>query len=148
MEQRAGDKKPKLSDLRESGEARAGLRPRDLHLRGRVLQPGVRRASGEADLIIAKHRNGAVGKVTLSFQKEYPRFMNYVRERYEHERLPYGTATDLDSSSTRTPTPADDSGFLMTRPTEHRLDCAGARDIACRPVILGSRRYQGIAFER
>ena len=37
---------------------------------------------GEADLIIAKHRNGAVGKVTLTFQKEYPKFMNYAGERY------------------------------------------------------------------
>ena len=37
---------------------------------------------GEADLIISKHRNGAVGKVTLTFHKEYPRFMNYAGERY------------------------------------------------------------------
>ncbi|MGO9760795.1 MAG: hypothetical protein ACLP1Q_05995 [Solirubrobacteraceae bacterium] len=31
---------------------------------------------------MAKHRNGAVGKVTLTFQKEYPKFMNYAGERY------------------------------------------------------------------
>jgi replicative DNA helicase len=37
---------------------------------------------GEADLIIAKHRNGATGKVTLTFQKEYPKFMNYAGERF------------------------------------------------------------------
>jgi replicative DNA helicase len=37
---------------------------------------------GEADLIISKHRNGAVGKVTLTFHKEYPKFMNYAAERY------------------------------------------------------------------
>ena len=37
---------------------------------------------GEADLIIAKHRNGAVGEVTLTFQKEYPKFMNYAGDRY------------------------------------------------------------------
>jgi replicative DNA helicase len=30
---------------------------------------------GEADLIIAKHRNGAVGDVRLTFQSEYPRFL-------------------------------------------------------------------------
>jgi replicative DNA helicase len=36
--------------------------------------------AGEADLIIAKHRNGAIGTVTLTFQPEYPRFMNYARE--------------------------------------------------------------------
>jgi replicative DNA helicase len=37
---------------------------------------------GEADLIIAKHRNGPVGDVVLTFQKEYPKFMNYAGERF------------------------------------------------------------------
>jgi replicative DNA helicase len=37
---------------------------------------------GEADIIIAKHRNGPVGDVVLTFQKEYPKFMNYAGERY------------------------------------------------------------------
>jgi replicative DNA helicase len=35
---------------------------------------------GIADLIIAKHRNGGLGTVELTFQKEYPRFMSYVSE--------------------------------------------------------------------
>ena len=38
---------------------------------------------GEADIIIAKHRNGAIGKVTLTFQKEYPKFLNYAGERFQ-----------------------------------------------------------------
>jgi replicative DNA helicase len=37
---------------------------------------------GEADLIIAKHRNGPVGDVVLTFQKQYPKFFNYVSERF------------------------------------------------------------------
>ena len=37
---------------------------------------------GEADLIIAKHRNGAVGRVTLTFQSEYPKFLSYAGDRY------------------------------------------------------------------
>jgi replicative DNA helicase len=38
---------------------------------------------GIADLIIAKHRNGALGTVELTFQKDYPRFMSYAGdERY------------------------------------------------------------------
>jgi replicative DNA helicase len=37
---------------------------------------------GEADIIIAKHRNGPVGEVILTFQKEYPKFMNYAGERF------------------------------------------------------------------
>jgi replicative DNA helicase len=38
---------------------------------------------GEADIIIAKHRNGPVGELILSFQKEYPKFMNYASPQYE-----------------------------------------------------------------
>jgi replicative DNA helicase len=37
---------------------------------------------GEADIIIAKHRNGPVGDVVLTFQKEYPKFMNYAGGRF------------------------------------------------------------------
>jgi replicative DNA helicase len=37
---------------------------------------------GEADIIIAKHRNGPVGDVILTFQKEYPKFMNYAGDRF------------------------------------------------------------------
>jgi replicative DNA helicase len=33
---------------------------------------------GIADLIVAKHRNGALGVVELAFQKEFPRFMSYA----------------------------------------------------------------------
>jgi replicative DNA helicase len=37
---------------------------------------------GEADLIVAKHRNGPVGDVILTFQKQYPKFMNYASQRF------------------------------------------------------------------
>jgi replicative DNA helicase len=37
---------------------------------------------GEADIIIAKHRNGPVGEVILTFQHQYPKFMNYARDRF------------------------------------------------------------------
>jgi replicative DNA helicase len=37
---------------------------------------------GEADIIIAKHRNGPVGDVVLTFQKDYPKFANYAGERF------------------------------------------------------------------
>jgi len=38
---------------------------------------------GLADLLIAKHRNGGLGDVTLTFRKEYPKFLNYAGERYQ-----------------------------------------------------------------
>jgi len=33
---------------------------------------------GEADIIIAKHRNGPVGEIILTFRNEFPKFMNYA----------------------------------------------------------------------
>jgi replicative DNA helicase len=35
---------------------------------------------GLAELLLSKHRNGGLGRVTLTFQKDYPRFMSYVGE--------------------------------------------------------------------
>jgi replicative DNA helicase len=37
---------------------------------------------GEADIIIAKHRNGPVGEITLTFQNQYPKFMNYAPPQF------------------------------------------------------------------
>jgi replicative DNA helicase len=81
VEQRGGDKRPVLSDLRDSGaiEQDADLVMfiyRDEYYDKESERPG------EADIIIAKHRNGPVGDVVLTFQKEYPKFMNYAGERF------------------------------------------------------------------
>ena len=76
-----GDKRPQLSDLRESGaiEQDADMvlfihRPEYYKIyqdpeTGRDLR-------GKAEIIVAKHRNGAVGNVLLSFRGEYARFQN------------------------------------------------------------------------
>jgi replicative DNA helicase len=81
VEQRP-DKKPQLSDLRESGNLEQDSDLVMFIYRDEYYNEDSERP-GEADLIIAKHRNGAVGKVTLTFQKEYPKFMNYAGERFE-----------------------------------------------------------------
>jgi replicative DNA helicase len=81
VEQRGGDKKPILSDLRESGaiEQDADL---VMFIYREEYYDRESERPGEADIIIAKHRNGPVGEVVLSFQKEYPKFMNYAGDRF------------------------------------------------------------------
>ena len=82
VEQRDGNegKRPQLSDLRESGaiEQDADMvcfihRPEYYKIlqdeKGRDLR-------GMAEIIIAKHRNGAVGDVLLRFRGEFARFQN------------------------------------------------------------------------
>jgi replicative DNA helicase len=39
--------------------------------------------AGEADIIIAKHRNGPIGELTLTFRHEFPKFMNYAGDRFQ-----------------------------------------------------------------
>ena len=43
----------------------------------------------EAELIVAKHRNGPIGEVSLTFLSKYPRFANLYRER-AGETIPAG----------------------------------------------------------
>ena len=81
VEQRP-DKKPQLSDLRESGNLEQDSDLVMFIYRDDYYEEENSERPGEADLIIAKHRNGAVGRVTLTFHKEYPKFMNYAAERY------------------------------------------------------------------
>lgn len=73
-EQRA-DKKPVISDLRESGSIEQDA---DmvilLHREDAYEKESVR--SGEADLIIGKHRNGPTATITVAFQGHYSRFVD------------------------------------------------------------------------
>ncbi len=83
VEQRGGDKRPQLSDLRESGaiEQDADLvmfvyRPEYYLSHLDQEDPKYLEARGKAEIIIAKQRNGPTGTVTLSFLKEFARFEN------------------------------------------------------------------------
>ena len=83
VEQRP-DKRPLLSDLRESGNLEQDSDVVMFIYRDDYYEKEESKRPGEADLLIAKHRNGATGKVTLTFQEQYPRFMNYTPpERFE-----------------------------------------------------------------
>ena len=69
------DKVPMLSDLRESGSIEQDADIVSFIYRDDYYNEDSER-EGEADLVMAKHRNGPIGKVTLAFQAEYPRFMS------------------------------------------------------------------------
>ena len=78
VEQRGGDKRPQLSDLRESGaiEQDADMvifihRPEYYGLK--VDEAG-NSLIGVAEIIVAKHRNGAVEDVRLQFKSEFTQF--------------------------------------------------------------------------
>ncbi len=75
------DKKPILSDLRESGQIEQDADLVMFIYREEYYDKESER-EGEADIIISKHRNGALGDVVLTFQKEYPKFMNFAGDRF------------------------------------------------------------------
>ena len=114
VENREGNegKRPQLSDLRESGaiEQDADIvcfihRPEYYHIyedeHGNSLQ-------GKAQIIIAKHRNGAVGDVQLRFVSEYARFQN---DKGETIRTEYSSKKNRkakgDTSPSEMPPAAD-----------------------------------------
>ncbi|GLU47024.1 replicative DNA helicase [Nocardiopsis ansamitocini] len=69
------DKKPQVSDLRESGSIEQDADMVILLYREDVHEKESPRA-GEADLIVAKHRNGPTATVTVAFQGHYSRFVD------------------------------------------------------------------------
>ncbi len=77
VEQR-NSKKPVLADLRDSGSIEQDA---DLILfiyRDEYYLREQSKRKGIADIIIAKHRNGELGEVPLSFLAQYAQFSNYM----------------------------------------------------------------------
>ncbi|MDR2130752.1 MAG: replicative DNA helicase [Odoribacteraceae bacterium] len=100
LEQRE-NKKPMLSDLRESGaiEQDADMvifihRP-ERH--GKMVDDEGNSLKGIAEIVVAKHRNGAVGEVVLRFREELALFTNL-----EHSS-PFSTSMPVVASTRRSP---------------------------------------------
>lgn len=69
------DKKPMMSDLRESGSLEQDADMVMFIYRDEYYNPDTDRP-GRSDIIIAKQRNGPVGSVELGFLKEFTKFVN------------------------------------------------------------------------
>ena len=100
VEQRGGDKRPVLSDLRESGAIE-----QDADIVSFIYRPEYyglmedeegNSNQGVSEIIIAKHRNGALDRVRLRFIGEYARFDN-LESFTEDVNVP--THTSLNASA-------------------------------------------------
>lgn len=85
LEQRS-DKRPVLSDLRESGALEQDADIVAFIYRDEVYNKEENNPNkGKAEIIIAKHRNGPVGISTLTFLGAYTRFENLAVGEYSHQ---------------------------------------------------------------
>lgn len=80
------DRRPQLSDLRESGAIEQDADVVGLLLRDEYYNP-TEENKGIAEIIIAKQRNGPVGSLKLAFIREYARFENLANIREEESIL-------------------------------------------------------------
>ncbi len=106
VEQRGGDKRPVLSDLRESGAIE-----QDADIVSFIYRPEYyglmedeegNSNQGVSEIIIAKHRNGALDRVRLRFIGEYARFDNletYTEDINVPAHTSLNASTDFDEPS-------------------------------------------------
>jgi replicative DNA helicase len=91
-EQRGGDRRPMLSDLRDSGaieqDADLVMFIYRAEMYRTVLHADENADEGAAELILAKHRNGPTGTIKLAFHKQYARFDSYTERPADEADAP------------------------------------------------------------
>lgn len=127
------DKRPQLSDLRESGaiEQDADIvcfihRP-EYYTRGKEDSEG-NNQQGLAEFIIAKHRSGATGDVNMRFRHEYVRFENWQPENDAFSMRP--SSDNSTTGSIDSPKNVDLEAFNPTaKPNDDFLSQTGTQDV-------------------
>jgi replicative DNA helicase len=76
------DKRPQMSDLRESGAIEQDADVIMFIYRDEVYNPDSP-DKGIAEIILAKQRSGPIGMIKLTFVGEFTRFENYANPGYE-----------------------------------------------------------------
>ncbi|MEN8113719.1 MAG: replicative DNA helicase [Actinomycetota bacterium] len=74
------DKRPRLGDLRESGAIEQDSDVVLFIYRDEAYSPDKVESKGVAEVVVAKHRQGAVGKVTMTFLPEFTLFSDMGRD--------------------------------------------------------------------
>ena len=74
------DKRPRLSDLRESGAIEQDADVVMFIYRHEYYHPEEQETRGIAEVIVAKHRAGSTGPIEMTFQPEFTRFANLGRD--------------------------------------------------------------------
>jgi replicative DNA helicase len=94
---RSNGGRPRLSDLRESGSIEQDADLVALLIRPEYYANGEEekeQLAGEAELIIAKQRNGPTGDIPLTFLKEFTRFENRAQSGEIEPRKSYSATSD------------------------------------------------------
>ncbi len=86
VEQRQ-DKRPQLSDLRESGSIEQDADAVMFLYRDEVYNPETTEFPNQADVMLLKHRHGPIGTVQLYFEKSITKFMDVKMQRVDLSNL-------------------------------------------------------------
>ncbi len=86
VEQRQ-DKRPQLSDLRESGSIEQDADAVMFLYRDEYYHPDATEFPHQAEVILSKHRHGPVGKVDLYFEESITKFMDVNYQRVDLSNL-------------------------------------------------------------
>ncbi len=115
VETRGGSKKPMLSDLRESGAIE-----QDADMVIFIYRPEYYKITedengnsmiGMAEIIVAKHRNGALEDIKLRFQDRFAKFSDYIDDNMTYQDINPNQDYDKAPQSIKMPSKMNDDTY-------------------------------------